>query len=107
MWFTKHLVRPVAWSKKGTTATVPVRGINLSILGCICSKGLVTMSQQVPQPLESKKRKVPGGKKEGVVHGTSGAHFLLFIEDVMNGLNEHKTCISSWITRAFIVQVCY
>ncbi|KAI8886573.1 hypothetical protein K501DRAFT_269734 [Backusella circina FSU 941] len=45
--FLRNMVRPVAWSKKGT---------NLSVLGCMPWYGLLALSQQVPKPTGSKKQ---------------------------------------------------
>ncbi|CDH60001.1 hypothetical protein RO3G_03680 [Lichtheimia corymbifera JMRC:FSU:9682] len=90
--FVKNMVRPVAWSKKGTPATVTVptiRGTNLSIIGCISFYGLIALSQQVPGTTGSKKRKLVDGKESGLPHGTKSSHFLLFVEQVAYVLNKH------------------
>lgn len=58
--FKKNMVRPVAWSHKGTPAEVEVlcaNSINLSIMGCISAYGLVAISQQVPKSNSTKKQK--------------------------------------------------
>ncbi|KAI9322839.1 hypothetical protein BX666DRAFT_1838852, partial [Dichotomocladium elegans] len=42
-----NMMRPVAWSKKGTPADVEVptqRGVNLSVLGCMSWYGLLALS---------------------------------------------------------------
>lgn len=95
--FVKNMVRPVAWSKKGTSATVTVpttRGTNLSIIGCISYYGLVALSQQVPQTTGSKKRKLVDGKESSLPHGTKSSHFLLFVEQVAHVLykQDYTTC---------------
>ncbi|CDH61137.1 hypothetical protein RO3G_03680 [Lichtheimia corymbifera JMRC:FSU:9682] len=90
--FVKNMVRPVAWSKKGTPAAVTVptaRGTNLSIIGCISYHGLIALSQQVPQSTGSKKRKLVDGRESGLPHGTKSSHFLLFVEQVAAVLNKH------------------
>lgn len=90
--FLKTIVRPVAWSKKGTPATVTVatsQGANLSILGCISRHGIIALSQQVPERPQSKKRKVASGKRTNLPHGTTSSHFQLFVEHVAEVLNEH------------------
>lgn len=95
--FKKNLVRPVAWSKKGTPAEVEVQpeGVNLSILGCLSAYGLIAVSQQVPKS-SRKKQKVASGTKRGLPHGTNASHFLLFLEEmaaVLNKLGLHNMYI--------------
>ncbi|KAG2224060.1 hypothetical protein INT45_004941 [Circinella minor] len=78
------MVRPVAWSKKGKASEVEVstqQGTNLSVLGCMSWYGLLALSQQVPKPIGSKKCKIVS-KDNGLPHGTSSSHFLLFFQEI-------------------------
>lgn len=78
----RNMVRPVAWSKKGKASEAEVstqQGTNLSVLGCMSWYGLLAFSQQVPKPTGSKKRKIVS-KDNGLPHGTSSSHLLLFFK---------------------------
>lgn len=89
--FNLSLVRTEAWSKKGTPAKVTVptqRGINLSILGCISSAGIVLLAKRDPIP--SKKRKAVGKQPVKSGKGTTADDFVTFVGRVMDILDNHN-----------------
>ncbi|KAG2229083.1 hypothetical protein INT48_005352 [Thamnidium elegans] len=66
--FKKNMVRPVAWSKKGTTTEVEVQpdGVNLT----------------------GRKRQKAAVVKRDPPHGTNSSHFLLFVEGISTLFNK-------------------
>ncbi|KAG2215415.1 hypothetical protein INT45_005444 [Circinella minor] len=85
--FKKNMVRPVAWSKKGTSGEVEVQpeGINLSILGCMSVHGLIALSQQVPKPNAVLLNKL-GLKNMYIVMDNAAIHKT---PDVLREIHEH------------------
>lgn len=88
--FHMDMVHSRAWSKKGTSATVKVptqRGVSLSTICCISSKGVILLSKRDLIPL--KKRKAVGKQPSSNI-GTTSDHFHAFVEKVMDISDAHK-----------------
>lgn len=108
--FHTQMIRGRAWSKKGDPAIVKVhtqKGVNISIVGCIASFGVINFSKveplkktdaekiekEFPQQQTSKKRKAATqnvGKPKQLPKGTTAYHIIKFMESVMDVLDRHN-----------------
>jgi hypothetical protein len=108
--FNMHLRRNFGRSKRGIPAKTVVpsnRGLNISIIGAICEKGVIDLTirkSRVVQPSKSKskKRKLNNDKKAHISGdqieaneteesaGTNANHFLKFIIGVLDCLDKNN-----------------
>ncbi|CEP15290.1 hypothetical protein [Parasitella parasitica] len=101
--FHTQMIRGRAWSKKGNPAVVKVhtqKGVNMSIVGCIASFGIINFSKVEPLKKSdaaliekefgsqtNKKRKANGqdvGKAKKLAKGTTAYHIVRFMESCMD-----------------------
>lgn len=106
--FHTQMIRGRAWSKKGDPAAVKVhtqKGVNISIIGCIASFGVINFSKVEPLKKsdaakiekefsqQNKKRKATSqdvGKSKPLPKGTTAYHIVKFMEAVMDVLDKHN-----------------
>lgn len=98
--FNMHIRRNFGRSKRGTPAKTLLpsnRGITVIIIGAICEKGVIDLTLRKPKAVQkkaahSKKRKRKDGKAEDVEVntrvGTRSEHFLEFLSNVMDTLDQ-------------------
>ncbi|KAI8969389.1 hypothetical protein BDB01DRAFT_856051 [Pilobolus umbonatus] len=86
--FHINMKRSQGWAKKRETPVVvtpTTRAISTTIIGAICSAGVVNLSLRKPKaPSRSKKRKTVGGTSENSLQtyrGTVTGHYLKFLTD--------------------------
>lgn len=83
----------MAWSVKGTKAVArqpKTRAKTTTILGAICSAGIVNIKVRVPYEESSKKRKVMGEKKAKKTVGTVTGHYFNLIVSTLDVLDRHE-----------------
>lgn len=90
--FNINMKRSGAWAPRGNTPVVKTpstRAENLTILGAICTHGIVQLSLRKPRaPLTSKKRKVGLNEVVDSSRGTITGHYKQFLLDVMDVLDK-------------------
>jgi hypothetical protein len=89
--FYLHMIRNVAWSKKGEAAKVQVpnsRATSITIFGAICSAGIIDLTLRKPRVV--KKRKLASGKmsRAKVSEGTTTEDYLEFIDGLIEIMKE-------------------
>ena len=95
--FSKKEVRREGYSKRGVPCVIEIttqRAVNLSIIGCISSHGLLLLSRHAPLHEVEQHVIIPGTKKrqkvEGRSHGTKRFHFYDFVKELIDILKEQK-----------------
>jgi transposase len=101
--FNMHIRRNFGRSKRGLPAKIVLpsnRGITITIIGAICEKGVIDLTLRKPKAVQkkgasNKKRKRDDGEaaevsKANARIGTRSEHFLQFISNVMDTLDEHE-----------------
>lgn len=86
--FHTHMIRNMAWSRKGEPANVTVptqRGNSITIVGAIHARGVVNMTLRKPKA--SKKRKLPGSTVRKTT-GTNADHYQEFVKSVIDILDK-------------------
>lgn len=94
--FDINMRRSRGWSKRGTQAiitTPSARGVSHTVIGAISAIGVVNLSMR--EAGNVKKRKVVGATKRktpedrlSVPKGTTGGHYLQFLNDTMDIMDE-------------------
>ncbi|RLV92537.1 hypothetical protein JA1_003068 [Spathaspora sp. JA1] len=85
--------REYGWSKVGEKAVVetPVtKGVNVSVLGAISSKGCIDLKVRNPAGQSRKKRKIGSDTSVSESKGTTANHFYQFIKSVAEQIKSNK-----------------
>lgn len=90
--FSPDMTRTRGWAPKGVTPVIKVPGApagSTTILGAICSSGLILLCFRKRGPNPNKKRKMsPNEPKQKQPKGTVTAHFEQFISNLLDSLDK-------------------
>lgn len=96
--FDINMRRPRAWSKRGTQATIEspsARAVSHTIVVAVSAFGVVNVSIRDPgnvkrrRVADATKRKAPGDAASAIPKGTTDGHFVQFICDTLDIMDEY------------------